>query len=336
MKLIIDGTGGDYAPREIVKGAVLAAKEIEHEVIIIGEEDRILVELKKNNYTGDNITLINATEQITNEESPVKAVRRKKDSAIVKSLNMIKDDEADVFISAGSTGALLAGSLLILGRIKGIDRPAIAAFYPKIGKNEPALLLDCGANTDIKPKNLLQFGIMGSIYIENILQRKNPEVGLLNIGVEHNKGDKLHKEAYILLEDSNLNFIGNVEGREVPAGVCDVIVADGFSGNIFLKTSEGIASSIMKLIKTKLMESSISKLGALLSSKKLRSLKKEFDYAEAGGAPILGVKGVVLKIHGSSKSNAVYNSILKAIPYVEKDLVDMIESSVKRNGDLND
>ncbi|NLY82343.1 MAG: phosphate acyltransferase PlsX [Clostridiales bacterium] len=336
MKLIIDGTGGDYAPREIVKGAVLAAKEIEHEVIIIGEEDRILVELKKNNYTGDNITLINATEQITNEESPVKAVRRKKDSAIVKSLNMIKDDEADVFISAGSTGALLAGSLLILGRIKGIDRPAIAAFYPKIGKNEPALLLDCGANTDIKPKNLLQFGIMGSIYIENILQRKNPEVGLLNIGVEHNKGDKLHKEAYILLEDSNLNFIGNVEGREVPAGVCDVIVADGFSGNIFLKTSEGIASSIMKLIKIKLMESSISKLGALLSSKKLRSLKKEFDYAEAGGAPILGVKGVVLKIHGSSKSNAVYNSILKAIPYVEKDLVDMIESSVKRNGDLND
>ena len=293
MKLIIDGTGGDYAPREIVKGAVLAAKEIEHEVIIIGEEDRILVELKKNNYTGDNITLINATEQITNEESPVKAVRRKKDSAIVKSLNMIKDDEADVFISAGSTGALLAGSLLILGRIKGIDRPALAAWCPNIGKNEPALVLDCGATTDIKPKSLLQFGIMGSIYIENILQRENPEVGLLNIGVEHNKGDKLHKEAYILLEDSNLNFIGNVEGREVPAGVCDVIVADGFSGNIFLKTSEGIASSIMKLIKIKLMESSISKLGALLSSKKLRSLEKEFDYAEAGAAPFLGVIGVV-------------------------------------------
>ncbi|MBK5253766.1 MAG: phosphate acyltransferase PlsX [Peptostreptococcaceae bacterium] len=336
MKIMIDGMGGDYAPQEIVKGAVLAAKEIKHEVIIIGEEDKIHKELKRNNYKGNNITVVNATEQITNEESPVKAIRKKKDSSIVKGFNMIKESEADVFISAGSTGALLAGSLLILGRIKGIDRPAIAAFYPKIGKNEPALLLDCGANTDIKPKNLLQFGIMGSIYIENVLQRKEPEVGLLNIGIEPNKGDKLHKEAYVLLEGSQLNFIGNVEGRDVPAGACDVIVADGFSGNIFLKTSEGMASSIMKLIKTKLMESILSKMGALLTAKKLRSLKKEFDYSESGGAPILGVKGVVLKLHGSSKSNAVYNAILKAIPYVEKDLVSMIENSVKKNGDLND
>jgi len=334
MRILIDGMGGDYAPRETVKGAVFAAKEIEHEVIIIGDEEVIENELKKNNFSGDNIKIINASEIITNEESPVKAVRKKKDSSIVKGLNMIKDKEADVFISAGSTGALLAGGLLILGRIEGIDRPAIAAFYPKMGKNEPALLLDCGANTDIKPINLLQFGIMGSIYIENVLNRTRPEVGLLNIGAEPNKGDKLHKEAYNLLRDSKLNFIGNVEGRDVPSGACDVIVTDGFSGNIFLKTSEGVALTMMKLIKNKLMESGLSKIGAILASGKLKSIKKEFDYSEFGGAPILGVKGGILKIHGSSKSNAVHKAILNSVALVERDIVNMIETSVSASEEI--
>lgn len=334
MRILIDGNGGDYAPREIVKGAVLAASEIDHEILIIGNKENIENELGKNNFNGSNIKVIDATEKIENDESPVKAIRKKKDSSIVKGLNMIKDNEADVFISAGSTGALLAGGLLILGRIEGIDRPAIAAFYPKMGKNEPALLLDCGANTDIKPTNLLQFGIMGSIYIENVLDRKNPEVGLLNIGAEPNKGDRLHKEAYDLLSGSKLNFIGNVEGREVPSGACDVIVTDGFSGNIFLKTSEGVALTMMKLIKNKMMESGLSKVGALLASKKLKSIKKEFDYSEFGGAPILGIKGGILKIHGSSKSNAAYNAIINAVAFVERDIVNMIETSVAASEEI--
>ena len=334
MRILIDGNGGDYAPREIVKGAVLAASEIDHEILIIGNKESIENELGKNNFNGSNIKVIDATEKIENDESPVKAIRKKKDSSIVKGLNMIKDNEADVFISAGSTGALLAGGLLILGRIEGIDRPAIAAFYPKMGKNEPALLLDCGANTDIKPTNLLQFGIMGSIYIENVLDRKNPEVGLLNIGAEPNKGDRLHKEAYDLLSGSKLNFIGNVEGREVPSGACDVIVTDGFSGNIFLKTSEGVALTMMKLIKNKMMESGLSKVGALLASKKLKSIKKEFDYSEFGGAPILGIKGGILKIHGSSKSNAAYNAIINAVAFVERDIVNMIETSVAASEEI--
>ncbi|HKK95923.1 MAG TPA: phosphate acyltransferase PlsX [Anaerovoracaceae bacterium] len=334
MKILIDGMGGDYAPKEMVKGSVLAAREIEHEVIIIGDEEIIKAELDNNNFKGDNIKIVNASENILNDESPVKAVRKKKNSSIVIGLNMIKEKEADVFISAGSTGALLAGGLLVLGRIEGIERPAIAAFYPKMGKNEPALLLDCGANTDIKPINLLQFGIMGSIYIENVLGRTKPEIGLLNIGAEPNKGDKLHKEAYNLLTDSTLNFIGNVEGRDVPSGACDVIVTDGFSGNIFLKTSEGVALTIMKLIKNKLMESGLSKLGAILSSNKLKSLKKEFDYSEFGGAPILGVKGGILKIHGSSKSNAVYKAITNSVLFVERDIVNMIEASVTTSEEI--
>lgn len=328
MNIMIDGMGGDHAPEEIVKGAVQAAKEISGTVSIIGQEDRINECLQAMNWNGDNIEVVNATEVISNNESPAMAVRKKKDSSISKGMRMLKEGEVDAFISGGSTGALLSAGLLILGRIRGIKRPAIAAFFPKIGMNDTSLILDCGANAESRPEYLLQYGIMGSIFVEKVKGIENPEVMLLNVGAEEEKGDPLHKESFELLRNADINFKGNCEGRDVPFGCCDVVVTDGFSGNVFLKSSEGVALAVMKRIKQKMTEGLAAKAGALLSYNKLKEIKKEFDYSEEGGAPILGLKGPVLKIHGSSKANAVYNAILKAVPYVEQDVTALIENAI--------
>lgn len=328
MNIMIDGMGGDHAPEEIVKGAVQAAKEISGTVSIIGREDRINECLQALNWNGDNIEVVNATEVISNNESPAMAVRKKKDSSISKGMRMLKEGEVDAFISGGSTGALLSAGLLILGRIRGIKRPAIAAFFPKIGMNDTSLILDCGANAESRPEYLLQYGIMGSIFVEKVKGIENPEVMLLNVGAEEEKGDPLHKESFELLRNADINFKGNCEGRDVPFGCCDVVVTDGFSGNVFLKSSEGVALAVMKRIKQKMTEGLAAKAGALLSYNKLKEIKKEFDYSEEGGAPILGLKGPVLKIHGSSKANAVYNAILKAVPYVEQDVTALIENAI--------
>ncbi len=328
MNIMIDGMGGDHAPEEIVKGAVQAAKEISGTVSIIGREERINECLQALNWNGDNIEVVNATEVISNNESPAMAVRRKKDSSISKGMRMLKEGEVDAFISGGSTGALLSAGLLILGRIRGIKRPAIAAFFPKIGMNDTSLILDCGANAESRPEYLLQYGIMGSIFVEKVKGIENPEVMLLNVGAEEEKGDPLHKESFELLRNADINFKGNCEGRDVPFGCCDVVVTDGFSGNVFLKSSEGVALAVMKRIKQKMTEGLVAKAGALLSYNKLKEIKKEFDYSEEGGAPILGLKGPVLKIHGSSKANAVYNAILKAVPYVEQDVTALIENAI--------
>ena len=328
MNIMIDGMGGDHAPEEIVKGAVQAAKEISGTVSIIGREERINECLQALNWNGDNIEVVNATEVISNNESPAMAVRKKKDSSISKGMRMLKEGEVDAFISGGSTGALLSAGLLILGRIRGIKRPAIAAFFPKIGMNDTSLILDCGANAESRPEYLLQYGIMGSIFVEKVKGIENPEVMLLNVGAEEEKGDPLHKESFELLRNVDINFKGNCEGRDVPFGCCDVVVTDGFSGNVFLKSSEGVALAVMKRIKQKMTEGLVAKAGALLSYNKLKEIKKEFDYSEEGGAPILGLKGPVLKIHGSSKANAVYNAILKAVPYVEQDVTALIESAI--------
>lgn len=328
MDIMIDGMGGDHAPEEIVKGAVQAAKEISGTVSIIGREERINECLQALNWNGDNIEVVNATEVISNNESPAMAVRKKKDSSISKGMRMLKEGEVDAFISGGSTGALLSAGLLILGRIRGIKRPAIAAFFPKIGMNDTSLILDCGANAESRPEYLLQYGIMGSIFVEKVKGIENPEVMLLNVGAEEEKGDPLHKESFELLRNADINFKGNCEGRDVPFGCCDVVVTDGFSGNVFLKSSEGVALAVMKRIKQKMTEGLAAKAGALLSYNKLKEIKKEFDYSEEGGAPILGLKGPVLKIHGSSKANAVYNAILKAVPYVEQDVTALIESAI--------
>lgn len=328
MNIMIDGMGGDHAPEEIVKGAVQAAKEISGTVSIIGQEERINECLQALNWNGDNIEVVNATEVISNNESPAMAVRKKKDSSISKGMRMLKEGEVDAFISGGSTGALLSAGLLILGRIRGIKRPAIAAFFPKIGMNDTSLILDCGANAESRPEYLLQYGIMGSIFVEKVKGIENPEVMLLNVGAEEEKGDPLHKESFELLRNADINFKGNCEGRDVPFGCCDVVVTDGFSGNVFLKSSEGVALAVMKRIKQKMTEGLAAKAGALLSYNKLKEIKKEFDYSEEGGAPILGLKGPVLKIHGSSKANAVYNAILKAVPYVEQNVTALIENAI--------
>lgn len=328
MNIMIDGMGGDHAPEEIVKGAVQAAKEISGTVSIIGREEHINECLQALNWNGDNIEVVNATEVISNNESPAMAVRKKKDSSISKGMRMLKEGEVDAFISGGSTGALLSAGLLILGRIRGIKRPAIAAFFPKIGMNDTSLILDCGANAESRPEYLLQYGIMGSIFVEKVKGIENPEVMLLNVGAEEEKGDPLHKESFELLRNADINFKGNCEGRDVPFGCCDVVVTDGFSGNVFLKSSEGVALAVMKRIKQKMTEGLVAKAGALLSYNKLKEIKKEFDYSEEGGAPILGLKGPVLKIHGSSKANAVYNAILKAVPYVEQDVTALIENAI--------
>ena len=327
MKIILDGMGGDNAPFSVVEGAVLASRETQHHICIIGQEELIIPELKKYKYESEKISVINATQVISNDDAPVRAVRSKKDSSIVKGINMVKNGEGDIFISAGSTGALLAGGLFILGRIQGIDRPALASVYPIVG-GIPSLLVDAGANADCKPNNLLEFGIMGNIYMEKVIGRKDPKVGLVNIGAEAAKGSTLTKAAYDLLEQSHLNFIGNVEAREVPKGACDVIVTDGFTGNVLLKLTEGLAWNILQVIKKKFTDGVKAKLGAALLIDKMTELKQEFDYSEYGGAPILGVRGPIVKMHGSSNANAVKNALLKGIPYVCENVVDTIQNSV--------
>ncbi|MEA4922104.1 MAG: phosphate acyltransferase PlsX [Eubacteriaceae bacterium] len=326
---MLDGMGGDDAPGVVVEGAVLAAEQmaVEDTICIIGKEELINAELAKYSYDAEKITVYNAEEQIEMNDAPVKAVRTKKDSSMVVGINKVKTGEGDLFVSAGNTGALMAGGLFILGRIQGIDRPALASVYPMLG-GEPSLLVDAGANSECKPNNLLEFAMMGSIYMEKVLGRTEPTVGLVNLGVEENKGSTLTKAAYELLDKSHMNFAGNVEAREVPRGACDVIVCDGFVGNVILKLTEGLAMNILSLVKKKFTEGPKAMIGAMFLKDKLGELKSEFDYSEYGGAPILGVKGAVIKMHGSSNANAVKNTILKGIPFAEEGVVQKIQNSV--------
>lgn len=328
MKIALDGMGGDNAPSAIVKGAVQASKLINEQIFIVGKKELINAELNKYDYNKNSIIVVHADDVIENEDAPVKAVRTKLNSSLVVAMNMVKTGEADLFISAGNTGAIMAGGLFILGRIQGIDRPAIASTYPILGKGV-SLLVDSGANSECKPNNLLEFATMGSIYMEKVLNIKSPKVGLVNMGVEETKGTTVLKAAHELLSKSlSINFIGNVEARYVPDGKCDVIVCDGFVGNVILKLTEGLAISILGLLKKKFTSGIISKIGALLLTGKFKEIKKEFDYSEYGGAPILGVKGAILKMHGSSNANAVKNTIVKGLSYVENQVVLTIQNSV--------
>ena len=328
MRIILDGMGGDHAPQEIVKGAVQAAELVDHEIVIVGPVSAVQAELKKNKYKGNQISVVEANEVITMEDSPVKAIRRKTDSTLVVGLNMLKDGKGDMFVSAGNTGALIVGSRLILGRIRGIDRPTLASIYPDMTGGDPCLLVDAGASSESKANNLLEYGLMGSIYVEKVWGRSNPEVGLVNLGVEEGKGTSVTKDAFQKLKASHLNFIGNVEGRDVPKHACDVIVCDGFVGNVILKLTEGVSLSIFKLIKGKLMESLKSKVAGALIKPQLKALKDEFDYEEYGGAPVLGVNGPVIKMHGSSSATAVKNAIIRGLPYAEENVVDVIRSEM--------
>ena len=307
MKIVLDGMGGDNAPGAIVKGAVEAAKLIKHDIYIVGRKEDIEAELKKSKFKGKNIKIVDAREVITMDDSPVKAIRRKTESSMVVGLTMVKDGQGDIFISGGNTGALVVGARMILGRIEGIDRPVLASIYPCLG-GEPSLLVDAGASSEAKAQQ--------------------PKVGLVNLGIEESKGTSVTKDAYQQLKAASINFIGNVEAREVPVGACEVIVCDGFVGNVILKLTEGVAWNILKLIKNKLMRNVKNKLAALMLKSDLKSMKQEFDYEEYGGAPILGVNGPVIKIHGSSGVNAVKNAILKGIPYGQENVVEIIRQSM--------
>ncbi len=337
MRIILDGMGGDNAPFEIVKGAVETSKIIDHEICIVGDSEQIGKELKKYEYDPAKVTVLHASEVIETEESPVKAIRKKKDSSMVVGINQVKEGKGDVFISAGNSGAIMAGGLFILGRIEGIDRPALASTYPIMGQGV-TLLIDSGANSECRARNLIEFATMGSIYMEKVLNTNEPRVGLVNMGTEKGKGTATLKEAYDLLSDSkergHLNFIGNIEGRDVPKGACDVTVCDGLVGNVILKLTEGLAWQILKLLKAKFTDGIVAKIGAALLLSKMKELQKEFDYTEYGGAPILGVKGPLIKIHGSSTANAVRSSIERGIPFVENNVVDTIGKYVSEWDEL--
>lgn len=335
MRIIVDAMGGDKGPEVTVKGCVDALNEVDVEIVLVGKEEMIKEQLAKLEYNRNNISIVNADDVITNDDKPVMAIRRKKNSSMVVGLKMIKDKEGEAFISAGNTGALLTGGLLVVGRIKGIERAALAPVYPT--KKGISLLLDAGANADCKPKYLQQFALMGSIYAEKVLNKKNPKVGLVNIGVEEGKGNELTKEAFELLSKSSLiNFYGNVEARDIPEGLVDILVCDGFVGNIILKLTEGLAYSIFSALKEEFLKSPVTKLGALLLKPGLRNFKSKLDYTEYGGAPLLGVKGGVIKAHGSSDAKAIKNAIKQAKAFVENDVLKLIEESISDLGGNND
>ncbi len=327
MKVIVDAMGGDNAPSEIVKGSIDAIREYGIKVLLVGKKNILEEELKKYDYSKEDLEILDAQDIITNEDDPALAIRRKKDSSLVVGLKALVDGLGDGFISAGSTGALLAGGLFIVKRIPGIDRAALTSVYPT--SKGISLLVDAGANVDCKPEYLKQFSIMGSIYMERVMNRSNPSVGLVNIGVEEGKGNQLSKEAYELLKKTDLNFIGNIEGRNIPLGDADVIVADGFVGNVVLKLTEGMASSIFSHLKKALMADSRSKLGAVLLKPQLNEMKKLMDYREYGGAPLLGTRMPVVKAHGSSDALAFKNGIRQLISFIENDVIKTISENFK-------
>lgn len=322
MNIFLDAMGGDHAPYEIVKGAIDAVNAYGVALTLVGREAAIKAELSKYTYPEDKITILNADTVIENTEEPAMAIRHKTDSSLVVALEAMKTLENAVLISAGSTGALLAGGLLKLGRIKGIKRPALAATLPKA--DGVFLLVDTGANTDCKPEYLEQFALLGKIYAENVLGKTNPGVGLINIGVEAKKGNSLVKAAYELLEAGDFNFLGNVEARDIPETEADILVCDGFTGNIVLKLTEGVVGFLLKGIKTSIMSNIKGKIGGFLIKNNLKEFKKQFDYTEYGGAPFLGVKGGIIKAHGSSNAYAIKNAVGQSIKFIENDVLKKI------------
>lgn len=328
MKIVIDAMGGDNAPEEIIKGVVDGLQSCKADVILVGKQELIESELKKYpNYDKTRVSVVNAEEVIDNNESPVFALRKKKDSSIVRALELVKGNEDAALISAGSTGALFAGGLLLCGRIKGIERPALATILP--AKNGPSLLLDSGANVDSEVKHLVGFARLGSAYMKAVFGMDKPTVGLINNGAEEKKGNSLTKEAYQALKsDESLNFSGNVEPRYAFDNQADVLVCDGFAGNMIIKTSEGIGMYIMGSLKSEIKSSKIAMLGALFMKKSLRSLKRKFNYDCYGGAPLLGVDANIIKIHGSSKSSAVVYAMVQASKMIEGKVISSIKQNV--------
>ena len=328
VKVAVDAMGGDNAPGETVKGAVEAINADRRvKVFLVGREPVIKEELKKYEYDEAQLEVVHAEEVIETAEPPVMAIRRKKNSSIVVCMNMVKDGACDAMVSAGSTGAVLVGGQVIVGRIKGVERPPLAPLIPNA--KGVSLLLDCGANVDARASQLLQFAKMGSIYMERVIGVKNPRVGLVNIGVEEEKGNALTKETYPLLQNCpEINFIGNVEARDIPEGAADVLVCEAFAGNVVLKMLEGVSSVLVGKIKEGMMSSLKSKIGALLVKPALKKTLKGFSTEEYGGAPLLGLNGLVVKTHGSSKAIEIRHSVLQCIAFKEQNINEMIKEQI--------
>ena len=325
----LDAMGGDNAPKEMIKGAVQTLEKTDAvQVLLVGKEDVIRAELAQYTYDKARIEVVNATEVIETAEPPVNAIRRKKDSSIVVGMKLVKEGQADAFVSAGSSGAVLVGGQVIVGRIKGVERPPLAPLIPT--EKGVSLLVDCGANVDARPSHLVQFAKMGSIYMEHVVGIKNPKVGIVNIGAEEEKGNALVKETFPLLKgEKNINFIGSVEAREIPHGQADVIVCEAFAGNIILKLFEGVGSVLISEIKKGMMGSLRSKIGALLVKPALKKALKSFDSSEYGGAPLLGLNGLVVKTHGSSTAKEICNTIIQCVTFKEQKINEKIKESIQ-------
>ena len=329
MRIFVDAMGGDYAPQAPVEGAVEALRRYPNiEITLAGDLKQVEPLLKGCDDVRGRITLLDAPEVITNHESPVMGVRTKKNSATVQGMLQLKEKQADGFVSAGSTGAVLAGGMFRLGRIEGVERPALAPLLPN-GKGY-FLLIDCGANVDCKPEYLQQFGVMGDAYMKGVMGLKQPRVGLINIGAESEKGNALVKAVYPMMEQASYHFIGNVEARDITGDQADVLVCDGFSGNLILKFMEGVSGTLMGMIKKELMADTRSKIGALISKPAFRRVKKAMDYTEVGGAPLLGVQGAVVKAHGSSNAHAFSCAIGQCVKMIDGHVVEIIEKGMAR------
>ena len=329
MRIFVDAMGGDYAPQAPVEGAVEALRRYPNiEITLAGDLKQVEPLLKECDDVRGRITLLDAPEVITNHESPVMGVRTKKNSATVQGMLQLKEKQADGFVSAGSTGAVLAGGMFRLGRIEGVERPALAPLLPN-GKGY-FLLIDCGANVDCKPEYLQQFGVMGDAYMKGVMGLKQPRVGLINIGAESEKGNALVKAVYPMMEQAGYHFIGNVEARDITGDQADVLVCDGFSGNLILKFMEGVSGTLMGMIKKELMADTRSKIGALISKPAFKRVKKAMDYTEVGGAPLLGVQGAVVKAYGSSNAHAFSCAIGQCVKMIDGHVVEIIEKGMAR------
>lgn len=328
VNVAVDAMGGDNAPAEVVRGAVEAIQEDKRvRVFLVGREPAIREELKKYTFDKEQLEVVHAEEVIEMAEPPVMAIRKKKDSSIVKAMYMVKNGECDALVSAGSTGAVLVGGQIIVGRIKGVERPPLAPLIPTM--DGASLLIDCGANVDARPSHLVQFAKMGSVYMENVMGVKNPRVAIVNIGAEEEKGNALVKETFPLLKNCpDINFTGSIEARDIPNGAADVIVCEAFVGNVILKMYEGVGGALLKKVKSGMMSSFRSKIGALLVKPALKETLKSFDTEQYGGAPLLGLNGLVVKTHGSSKAVEIKNSILQCIAFKEQRINEKIKEKI--------
>ncbi len=326
MRIIVDAFGGDNAPLEIIKGCVLAVKEYDIHITLTGDENILKEVFLENSFSMNNIDIFNCSQVITMDDSADSVLKEKKDSSMAVGLRLLNDGKGDAFVSAGNSGALCMGATLGIKRIKGIKRPAFAPVMPS--ENGFFMLMDGGANIECRPEMLYQFALMGSVYMQRVMGVQNPRIGLANVGVEDHKGTDLYRNTYEILKNSKLNFIGNVEGRDIPNGVCDVVVCDGFTGNLILKTYEGVALVLMKQIKNMFAGSTKGKLAAGLVMKDLKAMKTHFDYNRYGGAPILGASKPVFKAHGSAKAVTIMNAIRLSKEYVSANAIAEISSAL--------